>query len=93
MTTAIPSIARLPVDIAKHRLACGTPVILRERCKECRFCIELCPKDVLILGATFNRKGYRSPQVAMGKEEACIACRFCEQVCPDFAIYIENKVA
>ncbi len=84
---------RRPLDEARQRLPVGTPVVIEERCKECRFCIELCPREVLVMSPRLNPKGYHIPEVAEGKGGECIVCRFCEHVCPEFAIYIEEKGA
>ncbi len=84
-------LSRVPLDLAKHTQRAGTPVIIPERCKECRFCVELCPKDVLSISRSLNKKGYHPPEVTKGKEQACIACHFCEHVCPDFAIFVQME--
>lgn len=65
---------------AAHRI-----VILEDRCKGCRFCLALCPKDVLEDSSAFNTKGYHPPRVADIK--ACNGCKACQFICPDFAIY------
>lgn len=65
----------------------GQVYVLTARCKECRFCIEFCPEDVLAESSETNAKGYRYPIVAAGKEFGCVNCGFCEIVCPEFAIY------
>lgn len=69
-------------DNGKYRVS-----IVVDRCKECGFCIELCPTKVLVQGSEYNKYGYRYPQPA--HIEKCIGCRICEYNCPDFAIYVE----
>ena len=32
-----------------------------ERCKECGYCINFCPKNVLAKGAAVNKRGYFPP--------------------------------
>jgi 2-oxoglutarate ferredoxin oxidoreductase subunit delta len=60
-----------------------------ERCKGCGFCVEYCPREVLILSEDFNSKGYHPPVI---KNEAdCCYCQLCETICPEFAIYITLK--
>jgi 2-oxoglutarate ferredoxin oxidoreductase subunit delta len=58
------------------------------RCKECKFCVQFCPEEVLEISDQYNAKGYRPARVKAGKADDCIACRFCEDVCPDFAIFV-----
>jgi len=69
-------------DNGKYRVS-----VVIDRCKECGYCIELCPVKVLVLSRNYNRYGYRYPEpIYIGK---CIGCRICEYNCPDFAIYVE----
>ena len=63
----------------------GTIHVNRDRCKGCAFCVEYCPRDVLVLSEEFNRKGYHSPKVVKSGE--CVNCSLCEMICPDFAIF------
>jgi NAD-dependent dihydropyrimidine dehydrogenase PreA subunit len=57
-------------------------VIVNEAwCKGCEVCVEVCPKDVLIM-ENFVAKVVR--------EEDCTGCLLCEQLCPDFAIVVET---
>ncbi len=85
-----PRFWRKPIDLEEQVIPKGRVHIVVERCKECEFCIEFCPKDVLRMSARFNRKGYRIPEVVPGREEECTACRHCEFICPEFSIFIEE---
>jgi 2-oxoglutarate ferredoxin oxidoreductase subunit delta len=76
---------RRPLDIDQIKVPRGEVRVLVERCKGCGFCIEYCPKDVLVMSDEFNRKGYHYPEVVKSGE--CVNCNLCEMICPDFAIY------
>lgn len=60
--------------------------VIQSRCKECGFCIEFCPKNVLERSKGFNEKGYHYPDVA--RIDDCNECQTCENICPDFAIFV-----
>jgi 2-oxoglutarate ferredoxin oxidoreductase subunit delta len=76
---------RVPLDAHRIERTCGDVVVIDDRCKGCGFCVEYCPRDVLVLAPIFNRKGYHPPRVA--KEGQCIHCNLCEMLCPEFAIF------
>jgi len=76
---------RQPLDFDKVKIPHGTVHIIEERCKGCGFCVEYCPKGVLVLSARFNKKGYHPPEAL--KEGECVNCNLCEMICPDFAIF------
>jgi len=62
---------------------------LKERCKGCLICVELCQAEVLGVSDEVNKNGYHYPYVK--KIEACIHCGMCEMFCPDFAIWVTSK--
>lgn len=80
-------VLRRPLDHSNVRRPRGTVHVVRDRCKGCKFCVDLCPNDVLTLSTEMNVKGYNYAIVAPGKEAACVNCGFCTLVCPDFAIF------
>ena len=65
--------------------------IIKDRCKECGFCIEFCPEGVLKVSEEFNSKGYHPPKLVETETKKCIGCGFCSMICPDFAIFVENE--
>jgi 2-oxoglutarate ferredoxin oxidoreductase subunit delta len=76
---------RAPLDAARVARTCGDVIVLDDRCKGCGFCVEYCPREVLVLAPFFNRKGYHPPRVA--KPGQCVNCNLCEMLCPEFAIF------
>lgn len=49
-------------------------------CKRCNICVEICPKDTLVL-----------THDAIVEAEDCIRCGLCERYCPDLAIIVLPK--
>jgi 2-oxoglutarate ferredoxin oxidoreductase subunit delta len=79
--------ARTPLDISEIFVPRGQVYIIPERCKECRVCVQFCPRSVLCISDERNEKGYRYPQVIPEKEADCVNCEFCTLICPEFAIF------
>jgi len=59
--------------------------INRDRCKGCGFCIEFCPKKLIIRGTDFNAGGYFAALFLGGD---CTGCTLCAVICPDVAIEV-----
>ncbi len=92
-TPAAGATPRRPLNLERFPTPRGELHIVPQRCKECGFCWELCPLDVLERGDQANEKGYRYPRVKAGQENACVNCGMCRDVCPDFAIYTVEVAA
>ncbi|MDA3793416.1 MAG: ferredoxin family protein [Elusimicrobia bacterium] len=58
-----------------------------EFCKNCGYCIAVCPDDALKVTDKFNSMGYH-PVRWTGK---CSLCGQCYIVCPDNAVEIKEK--
>jgi len=54
--------------------------VVDEWCKRCNICVEICPKDSLIL-----------THDAIIEATDCIRCGLCERYCPDLAIEVLPK--
>lgn len=72
----------------------GTPEVVelslnRDRCKGCRYCVEICPRKTLTIGDEMNAKGHLLPKVVENGE--CTACGLCAMICPDFAIWLSSE--
>lgn len=87
MTKVVANVTRQPMDLLQAQVPLGRVHVIAERCKQCNFCIDYCPTDVLAYSDDVNAKGYHYPIVAQGKESACVHCRFCDLICPEMAIY------
>lgn len=64
--------------------SCKKVKINESFCKECGFCINICPDKALEYSKDFNAAGYH-PVKWSGN---CSFCGKCYIVCPDFAIEI-----
>jgi 2-oxoglutarate ferredoxin oxidoreductase subunit delta len=88
-----PIVPRRALDLAKRTIPQGQVYVIPQRCKGCLFCIEFCPKDVLVESTEMNAKGYHFPVVAEGKQGECANCEFCTLICPEFAIFTVQREA
>ncbi|MEA3507087.1 MAG: ferredoxin family protein [Elusimicrobiota bacterium] len=62
-------------------------IINREFCKDCGYCINVCPDNALVKDESFNSMGYH-PVKWTGK---CSLCGQCYLVCPDNAVEIKEE--
>jgi len=61
----------------------------KDRCKGCRYCVEICARKTLAIGEEMNAKGHLLPKVVENGE--CAACGLCAMICPDFAIWLSSE--
>jgi 2-oxoglutarate ferredoxin oxidoreductase subunit delta len=70
----------------------GEATIFEERCKGCGFCIEFCPRKVLVQSNKYNSVGYHPPTLAEEEPlKVCLNCGFCMLICPEFAIHVKPR--
>ena len=77
------------IDISKYKITAPQVFIIKERCKECEWCIIYCPEEILEKSEEINEKGYHPPKLIDGKTfDDCAECHFCELICPEFSIFV-----
>ena len=77
------------IDISKYKSKAPQVFIIKERCKECEWCIIHCPEEILEKSEEINEKGYHPPKLIDGKTfDDCAECHFCELICPEFSIFV-----
>ena len=59
-----------------------------EKCKGCRLCISVCPKEVIGLASHINEKGYFPAVVLEERVHSCTGCTACAMMCPDAVISV-----
>ena len=92
LATMYERIIRKPINLEEAKKPVGQLYVIPERCKECSYCWEYCPEDVLTMSDEMNSKGYHYPMIAPGKEKACVACGMCTAICPEFAIFTTEEI-
>ena len=65
----------------------------REACKGCLYCVEACPKKMIVVDERLNGKGYYPARFDDGEKNECTGCSMCAVICPEAAIevYRESK--
>ena len=61
-------------------------VIDRDKCKGCSFCVEACPKELIVIDTELNVQGYLPAKYE--DSDKCTGCALCAEVCPDVAIEV-----
>jgi 2-oxoglutarate ferredoxin oxidoreductase subunit delta len=59
------------------------------RCKGCKLCVMVCPKQCIEMSKKFSTTGYFPAK--MKNESCCIGCGMCVQICPDLAITLYKE--
>ena len=60
-------LTRTPLNMDQTKKPKGRIYVLPERCKECNYCWEYCPEEVLEPSVKLNSKGYHYPVIKEGK--------------------------
>jgi len=67
-------------------------VFLKERCKGCLLCTQVCPKSIIALSGEMNPQGYKVVDVTPEKMAECTGCASCAMICPDTVITVFKTV-
>ena len=78
----------------------GKIIIDSERCKGCGLCVEVCPKNSIIISKRSNKNGYFPAEPVPSAVEGannndCTGCAMCAIICPDAVIkvFCESNIA
>ncbi|MDH5401857.1 MAG: 4Fe-4S dicluster domain-containing protein [Candidatus Heimdallarchaeota archaeon] len=82
---------RNPINLEDVKKPRGSLYIVVDRCKECAYCWEYCPDNVLEVSNQLNSKGYHYPMIKIDKEDNCVHCGMCTEICPEFALFTLPK--
>jgi len=63
----------------------GKIIINTERCKGCGLCVEVCPKNSIVISKKSNRNGYFPAQA---NNADCTGCAACAIICPEVIIEV-----
>jgi 2-oxoglutarate ferredoxin oxidoreductase subunit delta len=71
----------------------GKIIIDIQRCKGCGLCVQVCPKNSIVISKQSNKTGYFPAET---DNRNCTGCALCAIICPDAAITVyrdETKIA
>ena len=60
-----------------------------ELCKGCGLCVEVCPKNCIVISKISNKSGYFPAEFC---QKGCTACAACAVMCPEAAIEVLKEV-
>jgi len=66
----------------------GRIIIDSERCKGCRLCMVVCPKNCIVISSQSNKMGYLPAQAS---NFGCTGCAMCAVICPEAAIEVQRE--
>jgi 2-oxoglutarate ferredoxin oxidoreductase subunit delta len=62
-----------------------------ERCKGCRLCVSVCPRNIIGMDTGINSSGYPFVSVSASKSGECTGCLACAAMCPEAAITVYRR--
>jgi len=70
----------------------GKIIIDLERCKGCSLCVEVCPKNCIVISNHLNKNGYFTAQA---NNHNCTGCAMCAVICPEaiIEVYRNSNIA
>ena len=74
----------------------GKIEINQEGCKGCAYCVQACPRDLIVIDENrINNLGYNPAVFKDDNEAVCTGCTLCAEICPEVLIevYREGKKA
>ena len=64
-------------------------IINHEKCKGCKLCVPVCPKDIITMSEKINHNGYNFATVT--DQDKCVSCGNCGNICPDLCIEVYSN--